>query len=52
MTRHFITGAIEWKLMLTPVGSMWRSWKFDGGQTHIEYLDIYVFGIRVVRWRV
>lgn len=50
MKREFFTGIIKWKLLLTPIGSMWHCWKFSDG--NIEYFDIYIFGIRVVRWRL
>ena len=50
MKREFLTGIFRWELLLTPIGSMWRCWEFNDGD--IEYLDIYIFGIRIVKWRL
>ena len=36
--------------ILTPIVGKYRYWEFEGG--NIEYQDIYVFGIRVIRWQL
>jgi hypothetical protein len=51
MDRQFITGAIEWRFLLTPIGSMLRYHHFEEYPS-IAYCDIYIFGIRIVRWRI
>ncbi len=47
----FVFGLLEPSLFLTPLGSVFRHWNFnlDG---HIEYTEVYIFGIRIVRWRL
>jgi hypothetical protein len=51
MYRHFFTGAFDWKLILTPICSKRAHWCFEGYET-IIYLDIFIFGIRVIRWQI
>ena len=36
--------------ILTPFTGRYRRFDFDGGT--IRYQDIYVFGIRVIRWQL
>jgi hypothetical protein len=48
----FLGGLIESTALLTPFSSMYRCWKFQGGNTRIEYTEYYIFGIRVARRRL
>ena len=36
--------------ILTPITGKYR--RFDFGGDEIEYQDIYVFGIRIIRWQL
>ena len=36
--------------ILTPIVGRYRCWEFEDGD--IEYQDIYIFGIRVIRWQL
>jgi len=49
---HFLTGVFALRFMLTPIVGKYRCWKFNGGNYTIEYQDIYVFGIRIIRWQL
>lgn len=49
--RHFLTGAFEWRFVLTPLVGKYRCWKFNNGY-QMEYQDIYIFGIRIIRWQL
>lgn len=52
MKWHLFWSIIEPTALLTPLSSMYRCWKFQGGHTKIEYTEIYIFGIRIARWRL
>jgi len=48
----FIGGALSLTSLFTPFSSMYRCWKFQGGNSTIEYTEYYIFGIRVARRRL
>ena len=52
MQRYLLWGVFEPRLFLTPLGSMYRCWKFRGGTYDIEYIEIYIFGLRIARFQL
>jgi hypothetical protein len=55
VSRHlewsYLTNIIEWRYFLTPLGTECRRWTWNDGRQR-EYLDFYIFGLRIVRWRL
>lgn len=47
-TRSFYTRLFDWRLLLTPLGTINICYNFGDSQS-ISYKDIYVFGVRIAR---
>jgi hypothetical protein len=46
----FLFRAIAYRFLLTPLGTIRRTYHIAAGT--IDYLDVYVFGIRIIRHHV